>query len=70
MLTFKQSEDLNKLSPDDPAYATVKELIEQLISAYTTHIHLRVTQLHVKILSGFMGVSQETSIKKFPPGAW
>jgi hypothetical protein len=35
MLTFKQSEDINKLSPDDPAYATVKELIEQLISAYS-----------------------------------
>jgi hypothetical protein len=36
MLTFKQPEDLNKLSPDDPSYATVKELIDQLISAYTT----------------------------------
>jgi hypothetical protein len=36
MITFKSTEDLNKLSPDDPAHATVKELIEQLISAYTT----------------------------------
>jgi hypothetical protein len=35
MITFKSTEDLNKLSPDDPAYATVKELIEQLISAYS-----------------------------------
>jgi hypothetical protein len=36
MITFKSPEDLNKLSPpDDPAYATVKELIEQLISAYS-----------------------------------
>jgi hypothetical protein len=36
MITFKSTEDLNKLSPDDPSYPTVKELIEQLISAYTT----------------------------------
>ena len=35
MITFKSTEDLNKLSPDDPAYPTVKELIEQLISAYS-----------------------------------
>ena len=34
MITFKSTEDLNKLSPDDPAHATVKELIEQLV---TTH---------------------------------
>ena len=36
MITFKSTEDLNKLSPDDPAYATVKELVDQLITAYTT----------------------------------
>jgi hypothetical protein len=36
MITFKSTEDINKLSPDDPSYATVKELIDQLISAYTT----------------------------------
>ena len=35
MITFKSPEDLNKLPADDPAYATVKELIEQLISAYS-----------------------------------
>jgi hypothetical protein len=35
MITFKSPEDLAKLSPDDPAYPTVKELIEQLISAYS-----------------------------------
>ena len=35
MITFKSTEDLSKLSPDDPAYATVKELIEQLITAYS-----------------------------------
>ena len=35
MLTFKSNEDLNKLPPDDPAYATIQELIEQLISAYS-----------------------------------
>jgi hypothetical protein len=35
MITFKSTEDLNKLPADDPAYATVKELIEQLITAYS-----------------------------------
>ena len=35
MLTFKSTEDLRKLSPDDPAYSTVEELIEQLITAYS-----------------------------------
>jgi hypothetical protein len=35
MITFKSPEDLNKLSPDSLAHDTVKELIEQLISAYT-----------------------------------
>jgi hypothetical protein len=41
MITLKSTEDLNKLSPDDPAHATVtvtvtvKELIEQLITAYS-----------------------------------
>jgi hypothetical protein len=35
MITFKSPEDISKLSPDDPAHATVKELIDQLISAYS-----------------------------------
>ena len=35
MITFKSIEDLAKLPPDDPAYSTVKELIEQLITAYS-----------------------------------
>jgi hypothetical protein len=35
MITFKSTDDLNKLSPDDPAHDTVKELIDQLISAYS-----------------------------------
>ena len=35
MLEFKSPEDLSTLSPDDPAYSTVKELIEQLITAYS-----------------------------------
>jgi hypothetical protein len=39
MITFKSPEDLQKLSPDDPAYPTVKELIEQLIEAYTWEDH-------------------------------
>jgi hypothetical protein len=39
MLTFKSTEDLNKLSPDDPSYPVIKELIEDLISAYTWEGH-------------------------------
>ena len=35
MITFKSTEDLNKLPPDDPAYETVRELIYQLITAYS-----------------------------------
>ena len=35
MITFKSPEDLNKLSPDDPAYPTVEELVDQLITAYS-----------------------------------
>jgi hypothetical protein len=35
MITFKSTEDLIKLPADDPAHDTVKELIEQLISAYS-----------------------------------
>jgi hypothetical protein len=35
MITFKSTEDLDKLPVDDPAYATVEELIEQLITAYS-----------------------------------
>ena len=30
-----QTEPIEKLSPDDPAYATVKELVNQLITAYS-----------------------------------
>ena len=36
MITFKSTEDLAKLSPTDPAYPTIKELVDQLITAYTT----------------------------------
>ena len=39
MKTFKSPDDLQKLSPDHPAHATVKELIEQLIEAYTWEDH-------------------------------
>ena len=35
MLTFKSTEDLSKLPENHPAFLTVKELIEQLISAYS-----------------------------------
>jgi hypothetical protein len=36
MITFKSPADLNKLSPDDPVYPLIKELVESLIVAYTT----------------------------------
>jgi hypothetical protein len=35
VITFKSTEDLAKLSPTDPAFPTVKELVHQLITAYT-----------------------------------
>ena len=35
MITFKSTEDLSKLPEVHPAYATIKELIEQLITAYS-----------------------------------
>ena len=35
MLTFKSTDDLRKLPPDDPAYPVMKELVKQLIDAYT-----------------------------------
>lgn len=35
MIEFKSHADLSKLSPADPAYLVMKELVEQLIEAYT-----------------------------------
>ncbi len=35
MITFKSTEDLSKLTATDPAYPTIKELVERLITAYT-----------------------------------
>ena len=35
VITFKSPEDLSKLPPEDPAYPTVKELVDRLITAYT-----------------------------------
>lgn len=35
MKEFKCHSDLSKLSPSDPAYPVMKELVEQLIDAYT-----------------------------------
>jgi hypothetical protein len=35
MLHFKSMEDLNKLDPSDTAYPIIKELLENLIGAYT-----------------------------------
>ena len=35
MIKFKSTEDLAKLPPSDPAYPTVKELVERLITEYT-----------------------------------
>jgi len=39
MYTFKSPHDLNKLPADDPAHNIIKELIEDLISAYTWEGH-------------------------------
>jgi hypothetical protein len=39
MKTFKSPDDLHKLPENHPAHATVKELIEQLIEAYTWEDH-------------------------------
>ena len=39
MLTFKSPEDISKLSPDDPAFPVVRELIQDLIEAYTWEGH-------------------------------
>jgi hypothetical protein len=39
VITFKSTEDLSKLTPTDPAYPTVKELVNQLITAYTWEGH-------------------------------
>ncbi len=35
MITFKSTADLAELPPTNPAYATVEELVDQLITAYT-----------------------------------
>ena len=34
MITFKSTEDLSKLPPSDPAFPTVQELVDRLITAY------------------------------------
>jgi hypothetical protein len=39
MLTFKSPQDLSKLPADDPAHPLVKELIKDLIEAYTWEGH-------------------------------
>jgi hypothetical protein len=39
MITFKSTTDINKLSLDDPAYPTIKDLVENLIKAYTSEGH-------------------------------
>ena len=36
MITFKSTEDLAKLPQSDPAYPTIKKLVNRLITAYTT----------------------------------
>ena len=36
MITFKSTEDLDKLPPDNSAHPTVQELVERLITAYTS----------------------------------
>jgi hypothetical protein len=39
VITFKSPEDLAKLPPTDPAYPTVKDLVERLIEDYTWDGH-------------------------------
>jgi len=34
MLEFKSTEDLSKLSPDDPAFPIVEDLVKRLITDY------------------------------------
>ena len=34
MITFKSAEDLSKLSPDDPAFPIVEDLVKRLITDY------------------------------------
>ena len=35
MITFKSTHDLSKLPSNNPAHSAIKELIDQLIRAYT-----------------------------------
>ena len=39
MITFKSHADLSKLSPTDPAYPIVEDLVRDLIDAYTWEGH-------------------------------
>ena len=39
MLTFKSPQDISKLSPGDPSYPLIQELIKELIEAYTWEDH-------------------------------
>ena len=39
MITFKSTQDLQKLDRKDPAHPVIKELIDQLIGAYTWEGH-------------------------------
>jgi hypothetical protein len=39
VITFKSTEDLGKLSPDNPAFPTVKDLVDRLIADYTWEGH-------------------------------
>jgi len=40
VILFKSNEDLGRLQPSDPAYNTVKDLVERLIADYTWEGHL------------------------------
>jgi hypothetical protein len=44
MITFKSTDDLNKLPATDPAHPIIKDLVESLIKAYTWEGHPYVAE--------------------------
>ena len=46
MLEFKSTEDLSKLSPDDPAFPMVEDLVKQLITDYIAEGYLTLVHIN------------------------